>query len=81
MVTLCTITCKIYFTSEIWEKYLKSEKKRVFGDFKISVNFGSMGQNNEKLRNFAISSEFQAEVSQLNKSGVNFKFMQKMIKT
>ena len=51
------------------EKNIKKVRKNVFfGDFEISVIFGCLVQNNEKLRDFAISSEFQAEISHLKKS-------------
>ena len=56
------------------EKNIKKVIKNMFfGDFEISVNFGSLVQNNEKLRDFAISSEFQAEISHLKKGDVNSK--------
>ena len=60
-----------------YEKNIKKVRKNViFGDFEISVIFGCLVQNNEKLRNFAISSEFQAEISHLKKSDVNCKLKQ-----
>ena len=59
------------------EKNIKKVRKNVFfGDFEISVIFGCLVQNNKKLRDFAISSEFQAEIFHLKKSDVNCKLKQ-----
>ena len=50
------------YTWEFFKKYKKKRKKVIFCDFEISFIFGSSFQNNDKLRNSVISSEFQAEI-------------------
>ena len=59
--------------SKKWEKTWFLVILRWFWDFVI---FCSSGQNNGKIRNFAISSKLRAGISNLKKSCVIFKFKQ-----